>query len=509
MSNKTSDNNKRIAKNTLLLYIRMIFTMGVTLYTSRVILNTLGVEDYGIYNVAGGVISMFSFINVAIGTGTLRYITYQLGKNDLDKLQTVFSTCIQIHVLISFVTILLGETIGLWFLYEKLVIPEERFEAALWVYQCSILATVVNIMSTPYNADIIAHEKMSAFAYISVLEVSLKLLIVYILVIASFDKLKLYAILLLSVQLLIRYIYGRYCAKHFVESKYKHIRDKKLFREMMSFSGWNFFGAISGVVYTQGLNMLLNMFFGPIVNAARGIAVQVQGAIQQFVANFQTALNPQITKTYANGDFTAMHNLMFRSAKFSYYLLFLLTLPVILETNFILKLWLGIVPENTVIFLRIILCTSLIYSIANPMITANQATGIVKTYQLVIGLLLMFILPISYICLRLGFPAYVVFLVHLVMELCCQIARMLLLRKTIFLSIKDYIYNIYIPIATVTIISIIVPLLVYFYMPDGFGKFLTICISCAFSIVLTTYFCGLSKHEKEVILKKIILKIKK
>lgn len=360
MSSQTSDNNKRIARNTLLLYIRMIFTMGVTLYTSRVILNTLGVEDYGIYNVAGGVISMFSFINVAIGTGTLRYITYQLGKNDLDKLQTVFSTCIQIHVLISFVTILLGETIGLWFLYEKLVIPEERFEAALWVYQCSILATVVNIMSTPYNSDIIAHEKMSAFAYISVLEVTLNLLIVYFLVIASFDKLKLYAILLLSVQLLIRYIYGRYCAKHFVESKYKHIRDKKLFREMMSFSGWNFFGAISGVVYTQGLNMLLNMFFGPIVNAARGIAVQVQGAIQQFVANFQTALNPQITKTYANGDFTAMHNLMFRSAKFSYYLLFLLTLPVILETNFILELWLGIVPEYTVIFLRIILCTSLI-----------------------------------------------------------------------------------------------------------------------------------------------------
>lgn len=498
-----SSNNKRIAKNTLLLYVRMIFTMAVTLYTSRVILNTLGVQDYGIYNVAGGVINMFSFINVAIGTGTMRFITYQLGKGNFNKLQTTFCTCIQIHLLISTLTILLAETVGLWFLYEKLVIPADRFDAALWVYQCAILATVVNIMSTPYNADIIAHEKMSAFAYISVLEVVLKLVIVYILVISPIDKLKLYAVLFLIVQLIIRYIYGHYCAKHFAETKYKFVFDKPLFREMMSFSGWNFFGALSGVAYTQGINMLLNMFFGPIVNAARGISVQVQGAIQQFVGNFQTALNPQITKTYAQGDLHSMHLLMFRSAKFSYFLLLLLTLPVIFETHFILQLWLGIVPEHTVIFLRIMLCTALIYTMANPMITANQATGEVRTYQMVIGCLLIMILPLSYVALKLGFPAYSVFIVHFIMESICQVARMVLLRNTIQLKLKDYFLGIYRPVLFVTVLSLIVPTIIYQYMNDGIFSFFSVCVVCAVSVMLCSYYLGLSRHEREVILSKV------
>lgn len=319
----TSANNKRIAKNTLMLYIRMLFTMAVSLFTSRVVLNTLGVEDYGIQNVVGGVISMFTFINGGMVSSTQRYLNFEIVKGNADRLRSVFNTALQIHALIALVIIILGETVGLWFLLEKLVIPEERMTAAMWVYQCSIIACAVNILSVPYNADIIAHEKMSAFAYISILDVTLKLVIVYLLVVSPIDKLIAYAILTLLVQLLIRYVYTRYCNKHFQESFVEWRFNKPLFKEMLSFAGWSFLGNLAAILYTQGLNMMLNIFFGPVVNAARGIAVQVQSAVHQFVSGFQTALNPQITKNYASGDLEQMHSLMFRSARFSFLLLFL------------------------------------------------------------------------------------------------------------------------------------------------------------------------------------------
>ena len=332
----TSENNKRIAKNTLMLYIRMLFTMVVSLFTSRVVLQTLGVEDYGIQNVVGGVITMFTFINGGMVSSTQRYLNFEIAKGNAERLRSVFNTALQIHALIAVVIITLGETVGLWFLLEKLVIPEERMTAAMWVYQCSIIACVVNILSVPYNADIIAHEKMSAFAYISILDVTLKLIIVYLLVVSPIDKLIAYAILTLLVQMLIRYVYTRYCNKHFQESFVEWKLNKPLFKEMLSFAGWSFWGNLAGILYTQGLNMMLNIFFGPVVNAARGIAVQVQASVQQFVSGFQTALNPQITKNYASGDLEQMHSLMFRSARFSFLLLFFLSLPVLLETDFLL-----------------------------------------------------------------------------------------------------------------------------------------------------------------------------
>ena len=318
----TSANNKRIAKNTLLLYVRTLFVMVVSLYTSRVVLNTLGVSDYGIYNVVGGVVTMFGFINSSMTSATQRYITFALGKGDMTQLQKVFCTALQIHVFISVLIIVLGETVGLWFMYTQMQIPESRMDAAFWVLQCSIISTAIMIISVPYNADIIAHEKMSAFAYISILEVVLKLAVVFLLLVFSYDKLILYAFLILMVQLLIRFCYSYYCNRHFEESKYHHVWDKTLFKEMTGFAGWSMFGNLSGVLFGQGLNMLLNVFFGPVVNAARAVSVQVQGAIQQFVGNFQMALNPQITKTYATGKMDDMHKLMYRSARFSFYLLF-------------------------------------------------------------------------------------------------------------------------------------------------------------------------------------------
>ena len=507
----TSSANKRIAKNTLVLYVRMLFTMGISLFTSRVVLQTLGVEDYGISSVVGGVISMFTFINAAMVSSTQRYLNFELVRGDANQLRSVFSTSLQIHALIALAIIVLSETVGLWFLNEKLVIPEARMTAAMWVYQCSILSCAVSIMSTPYNAVIVAHEKMSAFAYISILDVSLKLLVVYLLVVLPFDKLIILAILNLLVQLFIRYIYTIYCHRHFPESYFQFRFNKTLFKEMFGFAGWSFWGNLAAILYTQGLNMMLNIFFGPIVNAARGIAVQVQSAVQQFVGGFQTALNPQITKNYASNNLPQMHSLMFRSARFSFLLLFFLSLPVLMETNFILTLWLKTVPDDAVIFTQIMICISLIYTTANPCIIANQATGKVKIYQMVVGGILLLILPISYVVLKLGAPAYSVFIVHFCIESVAQFSRMYMLRKLIHLPLWQYMKNIYIPIVSTVVIAIILPLVVRMQVAEGWLRFLAVGFTCVLSVGVSSYFIGFTKQERVFFLDKSLrlLRIKR
>lgn len=507
----TSSANKRIAKNTLVLYVRMLFTMGISLFTSRVILQTLGVEDYGISSVVGGVISMFTFINAAMVSSTQRYLNFELVRGDANQLRSVFSTSLQIHALIALAIIVLSETVGLWFLNEKLVIPDARMTAAMWVYQCSILSCAVSIMSTPYNAVIVAHEKMSAFAYISILDVSLKLLVVYLLVVLPFDKLIILAILNLLVQLFIRYIYTLYCHRHFPESYFQFRFNKTLFKEMFGFAGWSFWGNLAAILYTQGLNMMLNIFFGPIVNAARGIAVQVQSAVQQFVGGFQTALNPQITKNYASNNLPQMHSLMFRSARFSFLLLFFLSLPVLMETNFILTLWLKTVPDDAVIFTQIMICISLIYTTANPCIIANQATGKVKIYQMVVGGILLLILPISYVVLKLGAPAYSVFIVHFCIESVAQFSRMYMLRKLIHLPLWQYMKNIYIPIVSTVVIAIILPLVVRMQVSEGWLRFLAVGFTCVLSVGASSYFIGFTKQERVFFLDKSLrlLRIKR
>ena len=507
----TSSANKRIAKNTLVLYVRMLFTMGISLFTSRVVLQTLGVEDYGISSVVGGVISMFTFINAAMVSSTQRYLNFELVRGDANQLRSVFSTSLQIHALIALAIIVLSETVGLWFLNEKLVIPEARMTAAMWVYQCSILSCAVSIMSTPYNAVIVAHEKMSAFAYISILDVSLKLLVVYLLVVLPFDKLIILAILNLLVQLFIRYIYTLYCHRHFPESYFQFRFNKTLFKEMFGFAGWSFWGNLAAILYTQGLNMMLNIFFGPIVNAARGIAVQVQSAVQQFVGGLQTALNPQIAISYASDNLPQMNSLMFRSARFSFLLLFFLSLPVLMETNFILTLWLKTVPDDAVIFTQIMICISLIYTTANPCIIANQATGKVKIYQMVVGGILLLILPISYVVLKLGAPAYSVFIVHFCIESLAQFSRMYMLRKLIHLPLWQYMKNIYIPIVSTVVIAIILPLVVRMQVAEGWLRFLAVGFTCFLSVGASSYFIGFTKQERVFFLDKSLrlLRIKR
>ena len=479
-----------------MLYVRMLFTMAVSLFTSRVVLQTLGVEDYGIQNVVGGVITMFTFINGGMVSSTQRYLNFEIAKGSAERLKSVFNTALQIHALIALVIIIFGETVGLWFLLEKLVIPEERMTAAMWVYQCSIIACAVNILSVPYNADIIAHEKMSAFAYISILDVTLKLVIVYLLVVSPIDKLIAYAIMTLLVQLLIRYVYTRYCNKHFQESFVEWKLNKPLFKEMLSFAGWSFWGNLAAILYTQGLNMMLNIFFGPVVNAARGIAVQVQSAVHQFVSGFQTALNPQITKNYASGDLEQMHSLMFRSARFSFLLLFFISLPVLMETEFLLTIWLKTVPENAVIFTQLMICISLIFTTANPCAIANQATGKVKVYQVVEGSILLTILPISYMVLKQDFPAYSVFIVHLCVEFMAQFTRMYMLRKLINLPLRQYFRYIYMPIVTTVSIAIILPIMVHMQMLNGWLRFIAVGFTCVLSVGTSAFFFGLTKSER-------------
>lgn len=492
-------NNKRIAQNTILLYFRLLFMMVVSLYTSRVILSILGVEDFGIYNVVGGIVGLFSFLNGSMSTATQRYLTFEIGMDNIQNLRKVFSLCITIHFIIALIIFILAETIGLWLLTTQMNIPPERVDAAMWVYQLSIFTCIILIMSVPYNADIIAHEKMGTFAYISIFEVTTKLLIVYLLNYINYDKLKVYAILMFCIQCIIRVIYGIYCKRHFIETQYKFIWDSKLIKEMFGFAGWNMFGIIASIGITQGINILLNMFFSPIVNAARGIAVQVQNAITGFSANFQLALSPQITKSYAQHEIKQMHKLIFASSKYSFLLLYFLSLPLLIETCQVLQWWLKEVPDHTINFVRIMLCISMVNVMADSFMVASQATGKIRTYQILVGGALLFIVPTAYIALKLGYPPESVFFTHLLYAILAQIIRVYLVRKLVHFSIFNYIKNVVIRIIAVALLSLILPLFCYFSMNISFIRFLIVGITAVLSVIISTYFIGLEKTERNFI----------
>lgn len=496
MSN-TQSNNKRIAVNTIMLYFRMFLTMGVSLFTSRIILQSLGVDDYGIYNVVAGFVSMFTFINSAMTSATQRYITFAIGKGENTRINTVFSTCVNIHAILSIILIIIAETIGLWFLNTHMTIPEERMTSANIVYQLAILSTIVMMLSVPYNAMIVAYEKMSAFAYISILDVTFKLLIAYILFVSTYDRLILYAVLMFAVQAMIRFIYQKYCNKNFKESRYHWVWDKNLFKEMVSFSIWSLFGNLACVFSGQGVNVALNMFFGPAVNAARGVAFQVQSAVNGFSGNFQMAMNPQITKNYANGNIDSMHSLIFASSKYSYYLLFMISLPVILEADTILNVWLAEVPPHTINFLRIVLFTTIINAMAGPFTISAQANGNIKLYQMVVGGILLLSLPLSYIGLKIFHQPEIVYIVDLIIVLTSQIARLYFMRWMVGLSIRIYMKKVVLPVIAVTVISMIVPLLIYNNMSKGsILSFFSVCAISMTSIALTIYFVGINKNER-------------
>lgn len=501
-----SDNisrNKRIAKNTMLLYFRMIIMMGVNFYTSRVVLQVLGIDDFGIYTAVGGVVALFGIMSNSLSTATQRFITHALGKNDQEYLSKIFSTSLLIHIVMCILIVILAESVGLWFLTNEMQIPADKTEAAFWVYQCSVVSAIIMIVSVPYNATIIAHEKMGAFATISLFEVFLKLGIVYLLYLSPIDKLVLYSILLVFTQLCIRFCYTYYCKRHFEETKIRFTKDIKLIKEIGLFSTWSLLGNAAYISYTQGLNVLLNMFFAPAVNAARGIAVQVQSAVNQFVLNFQTAMNPQITKSYASGEYDYMHSLVFKSARFSFFMLYILSLPILIECDTILGLWLTVVPEYTVIFLRLILLVTWINAIANPLIISVKATGKIKVYELVVGGLMLTILPISYIFLKLGYPPYSIFIVNLCVEIVAQIFRIWISHNLIHFSVIKFFKEVIIKSIVVAIIAAILPLVLRVTMDRSILSFFVICTASLISSCIVIYYIGLSKSERVMINDKV------
>jgi len=497
-------NNKRIAKNTLLLYARMLLITIVSLYTSRVVISALGVVDYGIYNVVGGIVTMFAFLNGAIVTSTQRYLTFDLGKADFEHLKKVFTTSVFILGLISLIIVLLAETVGLWFFNNKMVIPEDRMTAAMWVYQLSIFTMVIQIMSAPYNSIIIAHERMGVFAVISVIETILKLLIVYLLLIWSRDKLVLYAILVSVVQLFVRFIYIHYCKKNFEESVIMKSIDRSLLSEMFKFAGWNIWGQLAAVLFRTGLNILLNMFFGPIVNAARGIAVQVESVVAQFSTNFLMAANPQITKLYAQNNLQEMHGLIFRSSKFACYLLLIFAMPIIMETEPIITLWLKKVPEFTVPFIRILFCIVIVDTMAKPLMIAAAATGDVKKYQSIIGGILLAIVPIAYVALKMGGDPTSVYIVHLSIAVIAFIVRLLIIRPMIRLSLKQFFTAVILPCSLVSLFSFILSLLIRQLLPEGLLYMFIVCAISALLVAFFAYSIGLTKGERTFVNVKIV-----
>lgn len=501
----TTENNKRIARNTLLLYFRMLFLMIISLYTSRIVLNALGVEDFGIYNVAGGVVAMFSILSGSLSAAISRFITYELGKNNVLKLKTIFSSAITIQIGLGIVIAFFAETIGIWFLNTQMNIPIERMTAANWVLQFSIITFIINLISVPYNAVIIAHEKMSAFAYISIFEAIGKLLIAYLITISPIDKLIFYAILMCGVAIAIRLLYGYYCKRHFDECRFHFIWNKQIFQQIFCFAGWNFIGASSAVLRDHGGNIIINLFCGPTVNAARGIAFQVNNAIQGFVSNFMTALNPQITKSYAAKNYTYMMTLIFQGARLSFYMLLLLSLPIIINTHYLLTLWLNTVPEHTVLFVRLVLIFAMSESISGPLITAMLATGNIRNYQIIVGGLQMLNLPTSYILLSLGAIPETVLIVAVLISQCCLMARLYMLKKMIKLKIKDYLKKVYFNIITVSIIAIILPICMQERLAENFINFLLSSLICMLCTYLSIYYIGCSYEERKFIYNKFLI----
>lgn len=508
----TSSNNKRVAKNTLFLYFRMILIMLVTLYTSRVVLAELGIEDYGIYNVVGGVVIMFSFLNNCMSTATQRFLTFELGRGDMERLERVFAASLNIHIAIGILIILLAETIGLWFVNEKLVISADRIVAANWVYQFSILTFCINIIQVPYNAVLIAHEKMSVYAYISILEALLKLGIVYLLVIIPTDKLVIYSILVFTVQFIIRGIYQVYCRRNYIESRFKLFWDKELYKQMSSFAGWNLFGSVAWLLRDQGINIVLNLFFGPAINAARGVASQVSNAVMGFISNFQVALNPQITKDYAIGNIDGMERLSYLGIKFSFLILFTMAFPLCLNIDYVLHLWLVEVPDYAALFIILIMIDSLANTLfGSPLMTSLAATGRIRNYQIVVSCIILCILPVGYVALKIGCDAPSVFYVSIVFTLIAGFVRFLFCRKQIGYSLRKMSRNVLLPAIGVSAVSLPLPIYIKccWLEAQSWVNFILLCAISAFVTMLVSWFVGLRKNERQTLISTIKKKIHK
>lgn len=489
--------NSRIAKNTFFMYIRMAFTVLVGLYTSRVVLNALGVDDYGLFNVIGGIIALFSILNSALVNTTSRFITVSLGRGDLQQTRQIFNMSFLLHLLVGLLIVGMGETVGLWYLHNKLVIPEGREFAAEWLYQFTIISTFLTTINVPYNATIIAHEKINIYAIIQIIDVILKLVIVLLLRFAPFDQLIFYASLVLLITVFDVAVNYFYCRIRFTEVRFMFYWNWKIFQDILKFIGWAFVGNFSHMFYTQGINLMLNAFCGPAVNAARGIAVQVENLVKQFANNVQTAVNPQILKSYAGNNMERMYYLIMTSSRICFYLLYVISLPILFEADFLLSLWLGIVPDHTVSFIRIILISVMLDAFINPMFTANLASGKLAIYHGTLAVLMYAFMFVTYFAIKTTKVPESVFLCYLIACIIGYIMRIFIMNRQVGLKPNVYLRCVLLPVFLVVAVSIIPPFLVHYLLYDGWIGFLLTSAVAVLSVTIAVYYLGITNGERE------------
>lgn len=505
-------NNKRIARNTILLYIRMGVSMIVSLYTARVVLSALGEVDYGILNVVTGCVAIFTFLNGALSGSTSRFLTFELGRGDQEQLRRTFSATLVIHIALAIAIVILSETVGLWLLMNKLVIPVERMSAAHWAYQIGILAMVISIIQVPFGASIIAHEKMDIYAYMSLFDVGTKLALAFLIQIIGGDKMIIWALMTMVVGLLYTAIYILYCRKQFAETRnLRFYKDKPLYKQLFSYSWWDLLGQISGMLQGQGINILLNMFFGPIMNTARAISYQVQGALTQFANNFMLASRPQIIKLYAADKTDEMMKLVYLSSCMAFYLSFVLTLPLCLELKYVLDLWLGDYPAETIPFTMLILINSLIVNIKSSRVAAIHATGHIKLTNITVGIILCSIFPIAYVLLRMGFEATSVFVAMIAVTFIAEVVAVFVLRKYVKFSVAQYWIQVYGRCLLVAVCSYLPVYAVHAAMSEGFIRLITVCATSVVVVGGFVYTLGINRETRSSLnnfIKQILCKLR-
>ncbi len=498
--------NKRIAKNTAFLYVRMLLLLVISLYTARIVLKALGESDYGLYNVVGGIVILFSVVNGVLSSGTSRFLTFDLGSGNAANLRNTFSAAFAMHTVAALIVLVLSETVGIWFLNTQLVIPPVRMVAANWVFQFSVITAMLSLTQVPYTASIISHERMDIYAWTGLAEGVFKLLTAYIILYADLpDKLIAYGLFNLVWNVILQMYYRYYCIHNFPESRLKVVRDKTVYKKMLSFSLWDLGGAIGGTANTQGMSFLLNIFFGLVANAARGIAVQVEANLQKFADNFMTAVRPQIVKSYAVRDYKGFFKLIFESSKFSYFLLFMVTLPVFLECEFILKLWLVNVPENTGVFLQWIMVTHVFRAMSRPVIDGCHATGNIKYLNLYTSFTILLTLPCSWLAFEMGYPPVSIFIIHGFLRCLCNFVELYVLKKEVPFSIREYINKVMLRCLLVTLLVSIPPVLIICFISPSLTRLcFTIIISLA-SVGIGSYYLVLQREYRE----KLLVTIKK
>lgn len=502
------NSNERIAKNTLALYARSIIVMLVSLYTSRIVLKTLGADDFGIYNIVGTVVVLFSFIQGAMATAVQRYLNFELGRDDKNAVSRIFSISMTVHLMIALIVVILSETVGLWFLNTQMQIPPERHTAAQWAYQFSVLTCCVNILRIPYNASIIAYEKMSFYAYVSILEVILKLGVVFLLVLSNGDRLILYSALMLIVTIIISIAYMVFCHRKFTTCNFSLFWDKQLFIEIFGFSAWSLFGSMANLGASQGINVLLNIFCGVAVNAAMGLAQQVNSAVNQFITNFQTAFAPQLVKLYARNQQEEFIRLIFRSSKLSYFLILLIGLPVLAYTRPLLSIWLHNVPEYTIQFTRLMILFSMIDALSGPLWNSVQATGKIRNYQILMSSIIALNVPAAYVILKLGGNPITVLAVRVLINFVTHAVRVIYLNRLFEFPSLAYIRNIMFRIILVSALTLPLPLLMSYKIPSPpIWMLLLFLILIVFQTAALVFIFGLSKDERGAIVSGVRQKI--